>query len=432
VKVLIVGNGAREHALAWKVAASPLVGADDLYVTRPTPGIASLAGGTVRGLDLSPTDVDGLVAFVAEESIDLTVVGPEAPLALGLADALREGGCRVVGPGASGARLESSKVFSKDFMLRHGVPTAAAESFDDPGAATQWLETACYPLVLKADGLAAGKGVAICHDAASAIAWIDEVMQDRSFGEAGQRVLAEAFLVGEEASVIVLTDGERSLRFPSSQDHKARDDGDRGPMTGGMGAISPTPLIDEALWARIDEQVIAPTLRGLREEGIDFRGFLYCGLMISNGRPFVLEYNVRLGDPEAQVLLTRMRSDIVPLLDGCARGDVDPGEVSWDPRPSACVVMASGGYPGPYETGRVIHGLEEEKLHTEDEGVVFHAGTRDMDGAVATSGGRVLGVTALGQDLPEAIARAYARADRISFEGAFTRRDIGAKALKSI
>lgn len=422
MKVLIVGNGGREHALAWKIASSPLVGDDELFVTRPTPGIASLA----RGIDVAPTDVDALVAFVRDESIDLTVVGPEAPLALGLADALRDLGRLVVGPGASGARLESSKVFSKEFMLRHHIPTAAARSFVDPDTAIRWLEQACYPIVMKADGLAAGKGVSICEDAATAIAWVQDVMGERSFGEAGQRVLAEAFLMGEEASVIVLSDGTRSLRFPSSQDHKARDDGDRGPMTGGMGAISPTPLIDEATWARIDAEVIEPTLEGLRDEGIDFRGFLYCGLMISKGQPFVLEYNVRLGDPEAQALLLRMGSDIVPVLESCALGELSGEGVAWDPRPAACVVMASGGYPGPYEAGRVIQGLDESW----EDGVVFQAGTQQVGDEVATAGGRVLGVTAMGPDLAQAIDRAYARAARIFFEGSFTRGDIGAKALR--
>ncbi len=421
MKILIVGNGGREHALAWKISQSPLVADGELFATRPNPGFRGLA----ESVDLSPSDVEGIVAFVTAEGIDLCVVGPEAPLAAGLADALRERSFRVVGPGASGARLESSKIFSKEFMLRHGIPTAAARSFDAASDATRWLEQACYPIVMKADGLAAGKGVTICHDANTALGWVQGVMAEGSFGDAGHRVLGEAFLKGEEASVIVLTDGTRFVRFPSSQDHKARDEGDQGPMTGGMGAISPTPLVDDAIWDAVDATVIEPTLKGLRDEGIDFRGFLYCGLMIDKGKPFVLEYNVRLGDPEAQALLTRLASDIVPLLETCADGALSTDEVSWDPRPAACVVMASGGYPGPYEGGRVIDGLDEAW----SDGVVFQAGTRAEADQVVTSGGRVLGVTALGEDLKEAIARAYARTKGIAFEGAFTRGDIGAKAF---
>jgi len=422
MNVLVVGNGGREHALTWRLRQSPLV--ERLYATRPNAGQAALC----EAVDLSPTDVAGLVAFADRSDIGLTVVGPEAPLAAGLADALRAAGRRVVGPGAAGARLESSKAFSKDFMVRHGIPTAASRTFDDAGAALAHLEQAPYPLVLKADGLAAGKGVAICPDRAAAVAWIQEVMQAGRFGAAGGRVVVEQFLAGEEVSVIVLTDGRRVVALPTSQDHKARDDGDRGPNTGGMGAYSPAPVVTPALWERIRHEVLDRSLAGLAADGIDFRGFLYAGLMIVNGDPYVLEYNVRLGDPETQQLLLRLASDLVPWLVGCADGALPAGQPEWDPRPAACVVLASGGYPEAISTGHPIHGLDAPF----PEGVVFHAGTRREGATVVNSGGRVLGVTALGTDLPRALEHAYARVRGISFEGGFCRSDIGHKALKHL
>jgi phosphoribosylamine--glycine ligase len=420
MRILIVGNGGREHALTWAVARSPLCEA--LFATRPNPGQAALC----TALDLSPTDVEGVVAAVEREGIDLTVVGPEAPLAAGLADALRARGRLVVGPGREGARLESSKVFSKQFMLRHGVPTAAATLCQSAVEAEAHLGArASFPVVLKADGLAAGKGVAVCHDRDQALAWVQEVMQGGRFGAAGQRVVIEDFLRGQEVSVMILTDGTRFVAFPPSQDHKARDDGDRGPNTGGMGAYSPVPLVDEALWRRIEADTIQPTLAGLRAEGLDFRGFIYLGLMIVEGQPFVLEYNVRLGDPEAQPLLLRLASDLVPALEACARGRLDVPPPQWDPRAAVCVVMASGGYPDQYPTGLPITGLERPFA----DGVVFQAGTARRGDQVVTAGGRVLGVTALAPDLPQAIRRAYEQVGRLSFEGEHYRRDIGHRAV---
>jgi phosphoribosylamine--glycine ligase len=310
-------------------------------------------------------------------------------------------------------------------MRRHGIPTAASRTFDDAGAALAHLETARYPLVLKADGLAAGKGVEICPDAATARAWVQQVMRDGRFGGAGGRVVVEDFLSGEEVSVIVLTDGKRVVALPTAQDHKARDDGDRGPNTGGMGAYSPAPLVTPSLWRRIEREVIARSLAGLAADGIDYRGFLYAGLMIVDGAPYVLEYNARLGDPEAQPILARLRSDLLPLLLGCADGELPDLRPEWDPRPAVCVVMASGGYPDAISTGHVIHGLDAPFPNS----VVFHAGTRREGDRVLNAGGRVLGVTALGLDLPQAIAHAYERVGGLSFQGGFYRRDIGAKAL---
>jgi phosphoribosylamine--glycine ligase len=417
--VLVVGNGGREHALTWKLRRSEKV--MRLYATRPNAGQARLC----EAVDLAPTDVDGIAAFVQRADVDLTVIGPEAPLAAGLADVLRAEGRRVVGPGRDGARLEASKAFAKDFLRRHGIPTAGSLTFDTAESALAHLKTARYPLVLKADGLAAGKGVAICHDADEAAAWVHGAMTDGRFGAAGGRVVVEDFLAGEEVSVIVLTDGRRYVALPTAQDHKARDDGDRGPNTGGMGAYSPAPLVTPPLWERIQRDVLDRSLAGLRADGIDFRGFLYAGLMIVDGTPYVLEYNVRLGDPEAQPILARLRSDLLPLLVGAAEGALPDAPVEWDPRPAVCVVLASAGYPEAVSTGHPIHGLEEP-FH---DGVVFHGGTRREAGRVVNSGGRVLGVTALGTDLPEAIARAYRRVDGISFQGSFHRRDIGAKAL---
>ncbi len=422
MNVLVVGNGGREHALCWKLRASPAL--RRLWATRPNAGQATLC----EAVDLSPTDVAGLVAFVKSAAIDLTVVGPEAPLAAGLADALRAEGRRVVGPGRAGARLESSKAYSKDFMLRHGIPTAESRTFDDPTVALEYLVDATYPLVLKADGLAAGKGVEICPNAGAAEAWVKSVMQSGRFGEAGGRVVVEQFLAGEEVSVIVLTDGRRVIALPTAQDHKARDNGDRGPNTGGMGAYSPAPVVTPELWERIQREVLDRSLAGLAADGIDFRGFLYAGLMIVDGAPYVLEYNVRLGDPETQPLLARLRSDLLPWLVACADGALPEGQPEWDPRPSVCVVLASAGYPEALSTGHEIHGLDEPF----PDGLVFHAGTRREGDRVVNSGGRVLGVTALGADLPQAIARVYARIGGLGFLGGFCRTDIGHRALRRL
>lgn len=422
MNVLVVGNGGREHALCWKLRASPTL--RRLYATRPNAGQAALC----EAVDLSPTDVAGLVAFVKAAAIDLTVVGPEAPLAAGLADALRAEGRRVVGPGRDGARLESSKAFSKDFMLRHGIPTAGSRTFDDATAALDYLAGATYPLVLKADGLAAGKGVEICPNAGAAESWVKSVMHSGRFGEAGGRVVVEQFLAGEEVSVIVLTDGRRVVALPTAQDHKARDDGDRGPNTGGMGAYSPAPVVTPGLWARIQREVLDRSLAGLAADGIAFRGFLYAGLMIVDGAPYVLEYNVRLGDPEAQPLLARLRSDLLPWLVACADGALPEGQPEWDPRPAVCVVLASAGYPEALSTGHEIRGLDAPFA----DGLVFHAGTRREGDRVVNSGGRVLGVTALGADLPQAIARAYARVGGLTFQGGFCRADIGHRALRRL
>ncbi|MEW6719996.1 MAG: phosphoribosylamine--glycine ligase [Thermodesulfobacteriota bacterium] len=421
ISVLVVGGGGREHALAWKIAQSPLV--SKIYAAPGNPGIARYA----ECVPLAADDVKGLRDFAVSKKIDLTVVGPEAPLAAGLADLLAEEGLPVCGPGRSGARLEGSKVFMKTILQKYGIPTAAFRVFDDHDEAAGYVLSRRLPLVIKADGLAAGKGVAVVQTYEEALSFLREVMEKRAFGEAGDRVVIEECLAGEEASYIVFTDGRRVVPLPSSQDHKRIGDNDQGPNTGGMGAYSPAPVVTPQVEERVLKEVFEPLLAGLRAEGIVYRGILYAGLMIENGAPRVLEFNVRFGDPEAQPLFLRLSSDLVPLLLQCARGEIADAKMEIDPRPAVCVVMASGGYPGNYTKGHRIDGIEEAER--EDGVVVFHAGTSLSDGRLVNSGGRVLGVTAIGGTLKDAIDRAYRAVDRIQWEGAYYRSDIGKKAL---
>ena len=422
MKVLVIGGGGREHALAWTLARSPRV--ERVYVAPGNAGTGREPG--VENVPLAADDVPGLLAFARDQGIGLTVVGPEAPLVLGVTDAFAAAGLRCLGPCRAAARLEGSKAFSKDFLARHGIPTAAYRSFTDAGEAERHIRAVGAPLVVKADGLAAGKGVVLAATAEEAVAAARGMLQGEAFGEAGRRVVVEELLEGEEASFICLVDGRNALPFATSQDHKAAYDGDSGPNTGGMGAYSPAPVVTPEVHRRVMEQVIEPTVRGMAAEGAPYVGFLYAGLMISpDGVPRVLEFNCRLGDPETQPLLMRLRSDLVDLAEAALDGRLDQVEARWDPRPALGVVLAAEGYPGSVRKGDAIEGLEGDAPETK----VFHAGTADRDGRVVTAGGRVLCVTALGATVAEAQRRAYARASRIAWSGMHYRRDIGYRAV---
>ncbi len=418
----MAGNGGREHALAWKLSRDSEKA--ELFCAPGNAGTAELG----TNLPIAAADVDGLAAWAARERPDLTVVGPEAPLCAGLVDRLEEEGLRVFGPRREAARLEGSKAFAKEIMEAAGVPTARAARFGDPRAAVEYIRRERGAVVVKADGLAAGKGVTVCATPEEAVRAVEEAMVDRAFGEAGNEILVEECLEGEEASILALVDGERIVPLASSQDHKRAFDGDAGPNTGGMGAYSPAPVVTGALWPLIREEVFGRTVAELRRRGIAYRGVLYAGLMMTGGGPKVLEFNCRFGDPETQAVLPRLRTDLAPALAACAEGRLDASMVGWREEACVCVVVASGGYPGPYARGMAIEGLDEAGAL--DEVTVFHAGTkRDPDGRVLTDGGRVLGVTALGADLRAAVDRAYAAVGHIRFEGAHCRRDIAHRAL---
>jgi phosphoribosylamine--glycine ligase len=423
MNILILGSGGREHALAWKAAQSPQ--ADRVFVAPGNGGTA--AEPSVENVAIDPLDADALLAFAHEQQIGLCIIGPEAPLVAGVADALAAGGIRCFGPTQKAAQLEGSKDFAKAFMQRHEIPTAAYQTFTDRDAALAYLEQVGAPIVVKADGLAAGKGVVVADDLATARSAIEQMLGAGRFGSAGQRVVIEEKLVGEEVSFIVMVGHGDVIPLATSQDHKARDEGDRGPNTGGMGAYSPAPLVDAALHARIMREVIEPTIKGLESEGMPYVGFLYAGLMIgADGAPRVLEYNCRLGDPETQPLLMRLESDLVELCLAATDGTLARAEPRWSKQAALGVVIAAGGYPGDYERGRPIQGLG---LETDPETKVFHAGTRRDGEQTLTNGGRVLCATALGKDVAEAASRAYRLADAINFEGAFFRRDIGHRAI---
>lgn len=421
MNVLVAGGGGREDALTWKIAQSPLV--EQVYCIPGNPGMSRYAECvTVEGVDF-----DGLIAFAKDHAVELTVVGPEAPLSEGIVDRFEDAGLKIFGPRGAAAEIESSKSFAKSIMTRYGIPTAAYETFEEADAAKAYVQARGAPIVVKANGLAAGKGVTVAHSTDDALAAIDEAMVAGAFGAAGSTVVIEDFLVGEEASIFALTDGEHVLPLATSQDYKPVFDGDEGPNTGGMGAYSPAPVVTEALFAKIREEVLAPCIAGMAQEGRPYTGVLYAGLMIDGDDVRVVEFNCRFGDPETQVLMPRMASDLVPLLTACCDGTLNECTVDW--RDDACVtvVMASGGYPGSYEKGKAITGIESAEML---DGVqVFHAGTRWENGSVATNGGRVLNVTATGKGIEEAIARAYEGVERIKFEGAIFRRDIGRRAI---
>lgn len=422
MKVLVIGGGGREHALVWKIAQSPLV--DTIYCAPGNPGIAEKA----ECLPIAVDDLQGLLAFAKEQAIDLTVVGPELPLTLGIVDLFEQEGLLVFGPSKKAAQLEGSKAFCKDIMAKYGVPTAAYGVFTDRDEAVAFVDKEGAPIVVKADGLAAGKGVVVAQSVAEAIEAVDNIMLDKAFGEAGSQVVIEAFLAGEEASFIALTDGKEVLPLASSQDHKPVFDDDKGPNTGGMGAYSPAPVVTDELYDEVVETVIKPVVKGMAAEGCTYHGVLYAGLMIDNGKIEVLEFNARFGDPEAQPLLSRMKSDIVPVLIACAKGDLAGATLDWHDQAAVCVVMASGGYPAPFEKGLPISGLADAAKI--DDLTVFHAGTKEIDGTITNSGGRVLGVTGRGATVEQAIAKAYEGVAAISWQGVHYRKDIGAKALK--
>lgn len=420
-RILVIGGGGREHALVWKLSLSAEV--SKIYCAPGNAGIARLA----VCVPLRVEDVAGLAAFAEKEAIDFTMVGPELPLALGIVDTFRARGLAVCGPEARAAELEASKSFAKDFMKKYQIPTAEYRTFSSASEAAQHVRTRGTPLVIKADGLAGGKGVILARTEKEALEAIDLIMVKRTFQKAGDKVVIETLLEGEEASFMVFTDGKTVVPLPTSQDHKAVFDGDQGPNTGGMGAYSPAPVVTPQLTEKIMRTVMIPTIQGMEAEGRTYRGILYAGLMIREGEPQVLEYNVRLGDPETQPLLVRMRSDLLPVLEATTQGTLAGVRVEWDERPAVCVVMASAGYPGDYASGKEIYGLDTAQP---EEVQVFHAGTTLRDGKTVTSGGRVLGVTALGSTLETAISNAYAAVAQITWEGVHFRRDIGAKARK--
>jgi phosphoribosylamine--glycine ligase len=423
MNVLVVGGGGREHALAWKAAQSS--GVETVYVA---PGNAGTAGDTgLENVAIDTMDFSALADFARNNGVGLTIVGPEAPLVEGIVDYFQNRGLRCFGPSKGAAQLEGSKAFTKDFLARHHIPTAAYANFTELEPALAYLRERGAPIVVKADGLAAGKGVIVAETLAQAEAAVTDMLSGNAFGDAGCRVVIEEFLDGEEASFIVMVDGEHVLPMATSQDHKRIGEGDTGPNTGGMGAYSPAPVVDESVHRRIMERVILPTVAGMAAEGNDYRGFLYAGLMIdAEGQPKVIEYNCRFGDPETQPIMMRLRSDLVALCDSALDGTLDSARADWDPRSSIGVVLAAGGYPGRYNKGVVIHGLDAV---AGDDPKVFHAGTRLDGDDVVTNGGRVLCVTALGDDIAAAQAACYAAVDRISWEGMTLRRDIGWRAI---
>jgi phosphoribosylamine---glycine ligase len=429
MRILVVGSGGREHALTWKLAQSAHV--ESLLCTPGNAGIAGerLAknGAPVECAGIGAESLSDLAGLALERKIDLTVVGPDNPLALGIVDLFTERGLRIWGPSASAARFESSKVFSQRFMQKYGIPTAAAGAFDDAAAAKRFAASLGGRCVVKADGLALGKGVLLCTSLAEAERAVDRIMVDQAFGAAGARVVVQEFLEGVEISLHALCDGKVAKLFPPSQDHKRALDGDRGPNTGGMGAYSPTPFLTDAQLDDAAARILEPFLCGCAEEGIAYRGILYPGVMLTASGPRVLEFNARFGDPETQVYLTRLQSDLVELLDASVSGTLGSMALTWSPLASLCVVMASGGYPEQYARGKVISGLDAAAFLPRTK--VFHAGTALQEGKVVTSGGRVLGVTAWGENLKSAQSAAYAAVDRIHFDGAQYRRDIGHRAL---
>ena len=421
MKVLVVGGGGREHALVWKIAQSPRV--TKLFCAPGNAGISQQAS----LVPIKANDLKGLLEFAEREKIDLTVVGPEDPLTRGIVDLFESKGLAVFGPSKGAAEIEGSKAFAKEMMKKYHIPTAAYEIFEDREEAASYIRKKGAPIVIKADGLAAGKGVIICKSVDEAIRALDEIMREKVFGEAGNKVVVEECLTGEEASYIAFTDGKAILPMASSQDHKAALDGDQGPNTGGMGAYSPAPVVTEEVHERILEKILRPMIQGLGEEGRPYKGALYAGIMIQNGHPRVLEFNARFGDPETQPALMRMRGDIVPILEACIHGNLSKLRIEWDPRTAVCVVMASGGYPGDYEKGKIIKGLDEVSRM---KGIfVFHAGTAGNGDQIVTNGGRVLGVTGLGEGIEKAIDRTYEAVKKISWEGVHYRKDIGYKAL---
>jgi len=417
----VVGGGGREHALVWKIAQSPKV--SKVYCAPGNAGISEQS--TI--VPIQANDLNHLLDFALKEKIDLTVVGPEDPLTRGIVDLFETKGLLIFGASKKAAEIEGSKAFAKEMMKKYHIPTAFYEIFDNRNEAVKYIRNQGAPIVIKADGLAAGKGVIVCKTVEEAIHSVDQIMVEKIFGSAGNRVVVEEYLVGEEASYIAFTDGKTILPMASSQDHKAILDGDQGPNTGGMGAYSPAPVVTGEVHEKIIEKILRPVIYGMGEEGRPYKGVLYAGLMIHEGHPKVLEFNARFGDPETQPVLIRMKGDIVPIFEACMKGTLSRHKIEWDNCASVCVVMASKGYPGDYEKGKIIEGLKE--VSRMERVFVFHAGTTLNDGQIMTNGGRVLGVTGLGEDIPRAIERAYQAVKKISWDGVYYRTDIGQKAL---
>ena len=419
MKVLVVGGGGREHALVWKLAQSSKV--DKIFCAPGNAGIAQLA----ECVDIAADDVAALLEFAVKNSIDMTVVGPEAPLMAGLTDRFEEAGLKVFGPHKRGAEIEGSKTLAKEIMEKYQIPTAKYRVFTEAAPAMEYIKKIGVPVVVKADGLAAGKGVIIAEDMDTALSAVKQIMEEKVFGAAGNKLLVEEFLEGEEVSVLAFSDGNCVVPMVSSQDHKRAYDNDQGPNTGGMGAYSPAPIYTEELAGIVLEKILQPTIDGLKAEGRTYRGVIYAGLMITKDGPKELEYNARFGDPEAQPVLMRLETDLVDIMESVLEGRLKQQEIRWSPKAAVCVVLASGGYPGTYEKGKEIFGLNQNGL----DSYVFHAGTAIKDAKIVTSGGRVLGITARGTSIEEAISAAYQEAEKINFAGVHYRKDIGAKAL---
>lgn len=420
MKVLVVGSGGREHALCWKIAQRPDT---EVYVAPGNIGMVDVA----TLVNIKVDDIAGLVDFAKAEEIDLTVVGPELPLTLGIVDAFQEAGLACFGPNKAAAKLEGSKAFSKELMKKYGIPTAAFDTFTDVEKAKAFVDEIGVPCVVKADGLAAGKGVIICMTREEADKAIEDMLTDHAFGDASATIVIEEYMVGPEVSVLAFADGKSVLPMVSAQDHKRIFDGDKGPNTGGMGAYSPAPVYTEALSAEVNKTIIEPTIAAMAAEGTPFTGILYTGLMLTEKGPRVLEYNVRFGDPETQPIMVRMKSDIVALFQACVDGKLDEATLEWHDEAAVCVIMASGGYPASSEKGVPIHGLDDIAA---EEAIVFHSGTAEKDGEIVTNGGRVLGVTAKDATIKGAIDKAYAAVEKINFDHMQFRRDIGARALQ--
>jgi len=421
MKILVVGSGGREHAIVWKLAQSPKV--DKIYCAPGNPGIADLA----ECVNITAEDCDALCQFAKENDIDLTVVGPEVPLTEGITDQFQKEGLKVFGPNKKCAQLEGSKAFTKEFLIRHRIPTAQYKEFTDLTEIKKEVGLFGYPMVIKADGLAAGKGVVIAEDKETALKAFDEMMADKVFGRAGDKVVVEEFLTGIETSILCFVDGNTIVPMVPAQDYKKIFDNDEGPNTGGMGTYSPSLIYDDKLDQKINEKILTPIIEGFKKDDLDFRGILFIGLMIQNKEPKVLEFNVRFGDPETQTVLTRLETDLVDIMESVLEGRLTEQKIQWSTKKTVCVVMASGGYPGRYEKGKLISGLND----IDEKVIVFHAGTKEKDGKIMTNGGRVLGVTAWGDTIEDAQDKAYENIKRISFEGAYYRKDIGKLLIKT-
>jgi len=417
MKILVVGSGGREHALVWKLHSSPLV--KKIYAAPGNAGISTLA----ECVQIASEDLAGLAGFAEKNSIDLTVVGPELPLTLGIVDEFKKRNLSIFGPTKKAAEIEGSKVFAKKFMKKHHIPTASFRIFDKPDEALDFVKSADMPLVIKADGLAAGKGAVIIEDLNTGISVIQKMMVEKVFKDAGKRVVVEDFLEGEEATILAFTDGKTILPMPSSQDHKKIYDGDRGPNTGGMGAYAPASVVDDRMMKRICDEILEPTIVGMEQEGRAFKGALYAGLMLTDRGPKVMEFNCRFGDPETQVILPLLKSDLVEIFMSIIEGDLSLQEVEWTDDFAICVILASAGYPGKYEKGKEIFGLE--KIEGAEDVLIFHAGTKQARGTLVTNGGRVLGVTGTDKNVEKAINKVYVSVDKIKFDGVQFRRDIG-------